>query len=223
MARRGATTGRRYRKPGSGGPPLGVDDLARHAARASGEGAREQENVMRRGMVAVGLIGAGAAAGWLVRARASDPAWIRGFVTHRFNPVVTHLGLTGGRRSPWAILEHVGRTTGMVYRTPVLPKISDDHAWIPLPYGTEVNWLRNVRAAGHCRMQVHATTYDMDEPALVAPEDRPDLPEVLRRRLAERGDQYLRLHVLASQPGTLDAALSLDAERSLDADPVATG
>ena len=172
---------------------------------------------MRRGGVVVGLIGAGAAAGWLVRKRAMDPGWFRGFVTHRFNPLVTRFGLAGGRISPWATLEHVGRVSGTVYRTPVLPKVAGDHAWIPLPYGADVQWLRNVRTAGHCRMQVHGTTYDLDEPALVDPDERPNLPAVLRRRLAERGDQYLRLHVLASQPGSLDTA------PALDTDPVATG
>ena len=153
-----------------------------------------------------GLIRAGALAGWLIRSWTAEPGWSRRFVTHRFDPVVIRMGLAGGRRSPWATLEHVGRVSGTVYRTPVLPKLSGDHAWIPLPYGTDVQWVRNVQAAGHCRLQVHEATYDMDEPAIVGPDERPDLPEMLRRRLAARGYRYLRLHVLAAMPAGLDEA-----------------
>jgi deazaflavin-dependent oxidoreductase (nitroreductase family) len=179
---------------------------------------------MRPPISAVGLIGVGAIAGWLIRAGTAEPDWRRRFVTHRFNPVVTRLGLAGGRISPWATLEHVGRVSGTVYRTPVLPKVSGDHAWIPLPYGTDVQWLRNVQAAGHCRLQVHETTYDLDEPAVVEPDERPDLPKMLRRRLAARGYRYLRLHVLPAMPATLDGARpGISAGGSMGAGSVSTG
>ena len=46
---------------------------------------------------------------------------LRAFMTHRFDPVVMRLGLVGGRRSPWTTVEHVGRVTGAVHRTPVTP------------------------------------------------------------------------------------------------------
>jgi hypothetical protein len=55
-------------------------------------------------------------------------------VTHRFNPVVERLGLVGGRRSLWAMIEHVGRTIGTVRWTTVLPCFTETAAYIPLPY-----------------------------------------------------------------------------------------
>ncbi len=136
----------------------------------------------------------------------TSPAWLRRFVTHRFNPAVVRLGLVGGRWSPWAYLEHVGRTTGMAYRTPVLPRIAGDYACVPLPYGIDVSWARNVKAAGHCRLQVRGMVYELDEPAVITAAEHPDLPEAFRGWLIRRGNRYLRLHVLSATPGSLDGS-----------------
>ncbi len=87
--------------------------------------------------IAVAMRRPGAAPG-RVQAAQRLPA-LRRFVTHRFNPVVVRLGLVGGRRSFWAMIEHVGRTSGTVRRTPVLPRFTETAAYIPLPYGTDVH------------------------------------------------------------------------------------
>jgi deazaflavin-dependent oxidoreductase (nitroreductase family) len=134
------------------------------------------------------------------------PEWLRAFVSARFNPVVMRLGLVGGRRSPWALLEHTGRRSGTAYRTPVLPMVVGSHAFVPLPYGEEVNWVRNVRAAGHCRLQQHGAVLELDEPAIVTAGDHPGLPAWSRGSLERSGRRYLRLHVLAAQPGALEPA-----------------
>jgi deazaflavin-dependent oxidoreductase (nitroreductase family) len=126
---------------------------------------------------------------------------LRRFVTHRFNPLMTRLGLVGGRRSPWGYIEHVGRKSGRVYRTPVLPMIVGGFAYIPLPYGPNVDWARNVRAAGRCRLQLHDTIYELDEPADITAAEHPRVPEALRPRLVRRGRRYLRLHALSVVPG----------------------
>jgi deazaflavin-dependent oxidoreductase (nitroreductase family) len=136
-------------------------------------------------------------------AAAASPAWLRRFVTARFNPVVERLGLVGGPRSRWGYVESVGRKSGAIYQTPVLPRISGDHAYVPLPYGEDVNWARNVRAAGHCRIQVRGTTYELDGPVVITAADHPDLPAPVRDMLVRRGNRYLRLRVLAKLPGTL--------------------
>lgn len=132
------------------------------------------------------------------------PAWLRAFVTRRFNPVVTRLGLVGGRRSPWAYLEHAGRRSGTVHRAPVLPMVVGDYVFVPLPYGVDVNWTRNVRAAGHCRLQRRGVVYALDEPAVVEAGEHPGLPARYRSVLERRRRRYLRLHVLSAMPGTLD-------------------
>ena len=108
---------------------------------------------------------------------------LRGFVTHRFNPLVMGLGLAGGRRSPWAVLEHVGRSSGSTYYTPILPVTAGDYAFVRLTYGTDVHWVRNVQAVGHCRMQAHETIFELDEPAIIPASDNPLVPPALRAPL----------------------------------------
>lgn len=156
--------------------------------------------------------------GLLVAARAAvSRDGLRSLVSRRFNPVVTRLGLVGGRRSPWSYLEHVGRRSGTVYRTPVFPLVSGDHVYVPLPYGTDVQWVRNVRAAGHCRIQRHATILDLDEPALVPASGNPAIPAWYRRFLDRRGTMYLRLHVLHAESGCLGDAPGTTAEGAIPA------
>ncbi len=56
---------------------------------------------------------------------------------------------TAGQEDAYAsIVHHVGRTSGRAYRTPVVPVATDDGFVIPLPYGPESDWARNVLAAG---------------------------------------------------------------------------
>ena len=143
------------------------------------------------------------------RARARRLPWaevmardVRSFVTHRFDPFVLRLGLAGGRVSPWGVLEHVGRTSGAVHRTPVTPRQQGDRVVIPLPYGVDVQWVRNVLAAGRCRLQLHETIYELGAPAVIMPDDVPDLPAVAHEALDMSGSHYLRLDVLDRAPGT---------------------
>jgi hypothetical protein len=155
------------------------------------------------------------------RAPRRSPEWLRAFVTERFNPAVVRLGLVGGRRSPWCYVEHVGRHSGTVYRTPVLPIRVGSHVYIPLPYGVDVNWARNVRAAGHCRMQRHDQVLALDEPAVIAAGDHPGIPGWYRAVLERRGNRYLRLHVLTTVPGRLDGAPAPAPARAASPEPAA--
>jgi deazaflavin-dependent oxidoreductase (nitroreductase family) len=155
--------------------------------------------IVLSGVVLVGVVRALTSGGSL-RDRSRDS------VTRWFNPVVLRFGLVGGRRSPWALVEHVGRRSGAVYRTPVLPVATGDFVYIPLPYG-ETQWARNVRAAGHCRLQRHGVVLELDEPAVVPAGEMLALPAWYRRAFGNRLYSYLRLHVLCQAPGCLDEVL----------------
>ncbi len=48
----------------------------------------------------------------------------------------------------WAVLYHRGRKSGREYSTPVAVIKKKNVYRIALPYGTDVDWLRNVVAAG---------------------------------------------------------------------------
>jgi len=164
---------------------------------------------MKRTLRLLGLSGIALGAAWYVTSRRRDA--LRGFVTHRFDPLVMRLGLVGGRVSPWATVEHVGRTSGTTYHTPIYPRMYGDHVYIPLPYGTDVHWVRNIQAAGHCRMQLHETILDLDEPAIVPASEHPAVPSWLGGPLDRSGRQYLRLHVLDRVPGEFTRGLSTPA------------
>jgi deazaflavin-dependent oxidoreductase (nitroreductase family) len=164
------------------------------------------------------LLIAGAAALAIRTRRPGTRDGLRRFVSHRFNPLVVRFGMVGGRRSPWSFIEHVGRRSGTTYRTPVLPLRDGTRVFIPLPYGDDVQWALNVRAAGHSRLQRHATVLELDEPVVVSPHEVTPLPAWYRSLIARRGMQYLRLNVLRELPGSLDPDV---ADRA--AEPAAAG
>ncbi len=49
-----------------------------------------------------------------------------------------------------AIVLHRGRVTGYEYRTPLFAFPTDEGFAIALTYGRDVDWLKNVQAAGTC-------------------------------------------------------------------------
>jgi deazaflavin-dependent oxidoreductase (nitroreductase family) len=131
------------------------------------------------------------------------PDWYRRLV-RRTNPIAYRVGLVGRRRSPLASIEYVGRKSGTLRRTPVWAFVTSDHALVGLPYGRDVNWVRNVMASGHCRMQVHGQVYELDEPQVRGSAELTELPEWRKRQFSSTME-YLRLRVLRVQPGTLDS------------------
>jgi deazaflavin-dependent oxidoreductase (nitroreductase family) len=67
----------------------------------------------------------------------------------RVNRVVTNplLRPVAGRLPPLAVVHHVGRRSGRHYRTPVLAFASAKGFVIPMTYGRDVDWARNLLAA----------------------------------------------------------------------------
>jgi len=171
---------------------------------------------MKRTLRLLGLSGVALGAMWFITTRRRGK--LRGFVTHRFDPLVMRLGLAGGRVSPWASVEHVGRISGTTYHTPIYPRTFDDHVYIPLPYGTDVHWVRNIQAAGHCRMQLHDTILELDEPAIVPASEHPMAPAWLGGALDRTGRSYLRLHILDRVPGAFVRGASIPAEAPMTDD-----
>ena len=70
-----------------------------------------------------------------------------------------------------AVIQHVGRTTGNAYETPVGPFESDQGFVIPLPYGTTADWLKNVQHAGAATIIFEGSSYDVDQPELIVGEE----------------------------------------------------
>ncbi|MCK9795688.1 hypothetical protein M1843_18225 [Isoptericola sp. 4D.3] len=107
------------------------------------------------------------------------PAVVR--ATKRFNPYALKIS---SRVPPWVTLRHVGRRSGREYRTPVVAfaarapidtrvaragdpveigEYRDILVLTPLPWGPDVDWCRNVRAAGSYTLTRKGVDYRVDE------------------------------------------------------------
>jgi deazaflavin-dependent oxidoreductase (nitroreductase family) len=142
------------------------------------------------------------------------------FMNSVLNPTLLQRGLAGGGRSEIAMLEHVGRRSGIKRLTPVHPEVTARGFRIIAPLGTQSQWARNVIAAGHCRMQVHDQVFELDEPALVDADQATDVPWPIRRAMGALGFKYLELRTFAAHPttpGRLDEEAP-EADRSREAE-----
>lgn len=126
------------------------------------------------------------------------------FVNSVINPGLLRRGLAGGTRSEVGTMEHFGRRSGIRRLTPVHPEPTTEGFRIIVPLGEHSEWARNVLAAGHCRLQLHGTVHELDEPRLVRPSGVDGLPGPVRFAEDRLGFQYLELRRFASSVGTLE-------------------
>ncbi|MGB8506295.1 nitroreductase family deazaflavin-dependent oxidoreductase [Mycobacterium sp.] len=91
----------------------------------------------------------------------------------RFNRKVTNplLRPISGWVPAWSIVEHVGLRSGKTYRTPVSVFRTDDGVAILLPYGTDTDWVRNVRAANGGQVKLSGKTFRVTSPRIVPTAD----------------------------------------------------
>ena len=66
-----------------------------------------------------------------------------------------------------SVIQHVGRTTGTPYETPIGPYITEDGFVVALPYGSTPDWLKNVLAAGSAVIVHEGSTYSVDQPEII--------------------------------------------------------
>ncbi len=71
---------------------------------------------------------------------------------------------------PFAIVRHVGRRSGKTYETPVIVFPFAGGFMLALTYGPEVDWYRNVTAAGRCVVIWHRREYPIEriEPMMLS-------------------------------------------------------
>lgn len=92
------------------------------------------------------------------------PGWLARLNRRVTNPVLRPLAA----RLPYlGVVLHRGRTSGRPYRTPVGAFPHGDGFLIALTYGREVDWARNVLAAGGCRLVHRGRTVDLTDPRIV--------------------------------------------------------
>jgi deazaflavin-dependent oxidoreductase (nitroreductase family) len=73
--------------------------------------------------------------------------------------------LAGHRWFPlWAVLHHRGRVSGKDYAIPVVARRTRDGFVIPMPFGDQTQWARNVEAAGRCTIRWRGQDYAEQDP-----------------------------------------------------------
>jgi deazaflavin-dependent oxidoreductase (nitroreductase family) len=92
----------------------------------------------------------------------------------------------------FAIVIHVGRRSGRVYRTPVNVFRGDGRYVFALTYGRDSDWVRNVLSAGGCEMETRRRTVALTNPEVFTDPRRRHVPPPLRWILgAARVDDFL--------------------------------
>jgi deazaflavin-dependent oxidoreductase (nitroreductase family) len=96
----------------------------------------------------------------------------------RMNRAVTNprvMRTAGTTQTETSVIEHVGRTSGRAYQTPVDIIPTRTGLLIALPYGMRADWTRNVLAAGAATVVTRGERVAVDRPTIVAAADMADL------------------------------------------------
>jgi hypothetical protein len=81
-------------------------------------------------------------------------------LNHSLNPLTRRLAHS--TVGPFSLVRHVGRRSGKVYETPIIASPVKDGFVIELTYGYDVDWHKNVLAAGGCTLIRHGKAYVID-------------------------------------------------------------
>jgi deazaflavin-dependent oxidoreductase (nitroreductase family) len=111
------------------------------------------------------------------------------------NPLLRHLSGLG----PFVEIEHIGRRSGLARRTPLLAFRAGRVVTVALTYGPEVDWLKNIEAAGGARLHVGRRVLDLGPPLRLTPEvGLARMPLLVRTLLVLFGVRdFIELPVLA--------------------------
>jgi deazaflavin-dependent oxidoreductase (nitroreductase family) len=117
--------------------------------------------------------------------------FLRPFTMRFVNPLAKRFA---GWLPGFALLTLTGRRTGHRYRIPINVFHRDGDYVFALTYGRDVDWVRNVLAAGGCDVQVRGRHMRLVEPTLVRDPARRLVPSPVRLGLRVlRVDDFLRM------------------------------
>jgi hypothetical protein len=91
---------------------------------------------------------------------------MRPLYVHVFNPRALRDAARGETR--WGVIHHVGRRSGRLYDNPIDAQPTAEGIVIPLVYGPEADWCRNVLAAGGCTLTLDGKDIHLTEPRVIA-------------------------------------------------------
>jgi deazaflavin-dependent oxidoreductase (nitroreductase family) len=127
-------------------------------------------------------------------------------MTKILNPVIMRLA---GRRHfhMAAQISHTGRRSGRIYVTPVGARLHGEVIVIPLTFGNQSDWSRNVAAAGGCSIRLDGRDYRATQPEFLSRDEareliRPMYSPVMRAGFRMLGiRQFMRLHARPIENG----------------------
>ena len=120
---------------------------------------------------------------------------IRVFNKYVTNKILIHI--SGKNFGHFAILSHIGRKSGKLYRIPIIAEPIENGFVIALTYGKKVDWYENVLAEGGCSLYWKNKEYPLVNPEFIDPEiGVMAFPTIFRSVLRKKGIQYyLRLDI----------------------------
>ncbi len=125
-------------------------------------------------------------------------AFLRPFTTRVVNPITRRVA---GWLPMFGILLYRGRRSGREYRTPMNVFRKGDEYVFALTYGGEVQWVKNILAAGGCELRTRGRTIRLVEPVLFVDPERRRMPFPVRQLLGlMRVSEFLRMRVAAADP-----------------------
>ena len=156
---------------------------------------------MRRGLFRKAMFGMmiGLLASQALRTLRRRPHAIRDTVI-RFNHSLLNplmLRFAGKGTFYASVIHHLGRRSGKAYATPVVAEPVADGFLIPLPYGSETDWCRNVLANGSASIDRKGERFAVAQPVVIdGPEGLALLP-VKRHADFRSIKHFLRLKTAA--------------------------
>jgi len=77
--------------------------------------------------------------------------------------------IAGKKRSPIALMHHIGRVSGKPYATPILAARVSDGFVFALTYGDHVDWYQNLLAAGSGVLVLNGREIKLQNPTNIPP------------------------------------------------------
>ena len=118
-------------------------------------------------------------------------SFIRPFTTRVVNPITRRFA---HRLPGFAIISYRGRTSGATYRTPMNVFRDGDDYIFALTYGSDVQWVKNVLAAGQADIRIGDRTIHLSDPHVFVDPSRRLMPPPVRILLGlQRVTEFLRM------------------------------
>jgi deazaflavin-dependent oxidoreductase (nitroreductase family) len=119
--------------------------------------------------------------------------FLRPFTVRFVNPLTR---LVAGWLPGFGILVYRGRHSGREYRTPMNVFRRGDEVVLALTYGSDVQWVKNIVAAGGCRVLTRGRELDLVAPELLVDPERRLMPSPVRQFLGfMHVSEFMRLRI----------------------------